>query len=107
LTAGTLVNLGAAGVVAVATADALPLDTPPEILRSIETVAKFQRLKTRLLSEMAAAGDTSLESSNANVLQTVQQVIDLGTADVVRVLDHLRVQIGEYVHSMSFLTFYR
>lgn len=97
VTAGTLVKLGASGVVS-ASADALPFDTPADILRSVETVSKFQRLKTLLLGEMAAAGDDSLGSTNANVLQTVQQVIDLGTADVARALDQLRIRIGEHHH---------
>jgi hypothetical protein len=88
-----LVNLGATGIVSAISADALPCDTPAGILRSVETVSRFQRLKTRLLEEMAAAGDDSLGNTNANVLQTVQQVIDLGTADVARALDQLRTRV--------------
>lgn len=84
-----LLSLKAEGVVAVPHEALLPAGTPEDVREHYRHAARFAQLRDYLLAEMAACQDASLQSSNQNVLQTVQQMVDLETAEVRKVLARL------------------
>ena len=90
-----LVQLGVSQILTAAAAGTLPEGTSLALRKHAETASRFQRLKTHLLVEMAAADDNTLHSSNANVLQTVDQVIDFETAEVTKALREMSTRYGK------------
>ena len=86
----TLLALQTSGIVSTTSATLLPADTPVSLLAHYKVAAQFLQLKHYLLAEMAAAGDTSLQGCNQNVMDTVQQVIQLESAEIDTELSALR-----------------
>ena len=67
----------------------LPSDTPKRLISHAMHAHRFQRLRVYLLEQLAMCGDDSLvgNGSNQNILQTIDQIIELETADVQKLLD--------------------
>jgi hypothetical protein len=93
-TAAALVVLRAAGATAAINDGGLPADIPTALAKNCTTVSRFTRLRRHLQDVMAAAQDTSLTGCNANVLQTIDQVITLETAEVEAAINLLRTRTG-------------
>lgn len=67
----------------------LPPDTPTRVIAHAGHAARFRRLKVYLLREIAACSDLSLISggNNQNIIQTIDQIIGIETAELQKVLD--------------------
>jgi len=50
--------------------------------RHSEWLARFQSLRSHLLAEMKAVGDTTLQSSNKATLETIDQILSFETAEL-------------------------
>lgn len=55
---------------------------PSALVRSHKYVTLFSKLKSHLIGELGACGDSTLMSRNQNILQTVSQVVDLETLEI-------------------------
>lgn len=60
----------------------LPQPIPASIIRSHKYATLFTRLRSHLIAELGACGDSTLMSNNQNILQTMSQVIDLETLEI-------------------------
>eukprot|EP00808_Paulinella_micropora_P022057 g28019.t1 len=66
-----------------------PAGTPDWLKRLHQSAKRFAQLRTYLLEEMRLAEDTSLATSNQNVLQTVEQVAVLELAELHKWISEL------------------
>ena len=87
-----LQDLKIKGIVALASPSLLPIDTPPRLACHLKTVITFRNLRQHLLLEMAVVQDSSLDGSNKNVMQTVDQVLHfqlIPRFPITMVTDHI------------------
>ena len=80
------------GLLALSSLDSLPAPIPAAILRAHKYITLFVRLRSHLIAELGACGDSTLMSNNQNILQTVSQVVDLETLELTSRLQELRSQ---------------
>lgn len=77
------------GLLAKRSLEELPGPVPQTIIRAHKYATLFSRLRSHLIGELAACGDSTLMTTNQNILQTVTQVVDLESLEITNILRRL------------------
>jgi hypothetical protein len=72
-----------------------PAGVPDGFIKKATYIQSFKYLRHFLTSEMEACGDYSLGTNNANILQTVDQIIEIETKEVVSLYKKIESTIVE------------
>jgi Mg-chelatase subunit ChlD len=73
-------------VLSLSSPDLLPADWVSRVRTHASNMIQFNQLLQYLQSEMAICGDTSFSTTNQNIPQTIQQIVDLEGKDFERAL---------------------
>ena len=78
------------GLLALPSLENFPGPIPPSIVHAHKYARLFSKLRSNLIAELGACGDTTLMSNNQNILQTVSQVVDLESLELTNLLREMR-----------------
>jgi uncharacterized protein YegL len=96
--AAALNELKVPGLLGLESLSHLPQPVPEPIIKAHKYILRFNKLRSHLISELGACGDSSLSGDNRNVLQTIGQVVELETKELETCLTrvaHVRRHSGD------------